>query len=484
MALDTIVRDPSSGIGQAVVTGGIATSTGPLVDTQAGFAALTCEVDDGEVIGSRTMREPVASVFNRLSTGRDTLQFSDYFNATAQNTALWSNTNTTFTIAFGTAGYNVFNNSAITTTGASQILKSYRTFSLFGQAPLTFEFSEFRAAVPATNQQAEAGLFLSAGTPFTPADGVYFRFTSNGLFGVLNYNGTETSQQLLDSAHMVINDNTTYRIVVYHYRVEFWGASTTSDPRILLGVIAVPSANGPPFSAVNAPIAFRLFHSGTAGSAVQWKIANAVVAQDDIDIAKPWSHQMAGMGLAAYQGQDGGTMGTTALYTNSLAAGAGAAATNTTAALGTGLGGQFSVQPTLTAATDGIICSYQNPATAVAQTGRTLYITSVSVQGLVTTAFTGGPVYYAYSLAFGHTAVSLATAEGAAAKAARRVALGYETYVVTAAVGTLGQGVTRSFTTPIVVNAGEFVALVAKNQGTVTSAGVITLLVTFDGYFE
>ena len=38
--------------------------------------------------------------------------------------------------------------------------------------------------------------------------------------------------------------------------------------------------------------------------------------------------------------------------------------------------------------------------------------------------------------------------------------------------------------TPIPVHAGEHIAVVAKNVGVVTTTGVITFLVTFDGYYE
>jgi len=459
----------------------------PLVEAQAGYITIQAELDDGEVVGTRTVRQPTASIFNRLAVGIDTLQFSDYFNATAQNTAIWKSAATTFTFGFGTGGYLVFNNSSVTTTAAAQIYQTYRTFSFEGSTPLLFEFSEIRTAIPATNQQAEAGFFLanSGSAPYTPTDGVYFRFNSNGVFGVLNFNGTETVQQLLTSGQIVINDNTSYRIIINHYRIEFWGASATSDPRILLGVIPVPSANGPAFSSLNIPAALRLYHSGTAGSAVQFKVANVVVVEMDTNQSKPAAHQLNGMGLMPYQGQNGGTMGTTALYSNSLAPGAGAAMTNTTAALGTGLGGQFSTLPTLTANTDGIICSYQNPATTVTQTGRTLYITGVRIQSMVTTVLVGGPVQYFYSLAFGHTAASMATAESVIAKAPRRVSLGMETYVSAAAVGVLGSvGVFMPFSSPVVVNAGEFVAIIAKNVGTVTTTGVVTFLISFDCYYE
>jgi hypothetical protein len=193
-------------------------------------------------------------------------------------------------------------------------------------------------------------------------------------------------------------------------------------------------------------------------------------------------------GKMGSQGQSGQTMGSTALLTNSLAAGAGAVMTNTTAALGTGLGGQFSALPTLAVATDGILCSFLNPAATAAIPGKTLYIRGVKIQGAVTTVLAGNatPVIYALSLAYGHNALTLAQAEGAGTKAARRVPLGYETYAAAAALGSLGSasGVYMPFTAPIAVNPSEYVAVVAKNLGAVTTTGVITFLVTFDSYWE
>ena len=164
--------------------------------------------------------------------------------------------------------------------------------------------------------------------------------------------------------------------------------------------------------------------------------------------------------------------------------------TNTTAALGTGLGGQFTWQPTLAVGTDGILCSYLNPVGSVNQTPRTMMITGVRIQSAVsTTALTGGPVVEAYSLAYGHTALTLATTESgsfttATAKAPRRIALGFESFASAAAVGAMsaGDAVHMSFASPIPVNPGEYIAIVAKNLGVVTTAGVITSLVTFDGY--
>ena len=88
-------------------------------------------------------------------------------------------------------------------------------------------------------------------------------------------------------------------------------------------------------------------------------------------------------------------------------------------------------------------------------------------------------------MAFGHTGVSLQNTEtNGTSKAPRRIALGYETFATTAAAGVIGAGVYMAFNSPICVQPGEFIQLVAKNLGTVTTGGVITFQVCFDGFFE
>lgn len=75
----------------------------------------------------------------------------------------------------------------------------------------------------------------------------------------------------------------------------------------------------------------------------------------------------------SYQGLSGGTMGSLASYANNANPTA-AVPTNTTAALGTGLGGQFWETDTLAVNTDGIIDSYQVPAASANYSGKRLSI--------------------------------------------------------------------------------------------------------------
>jgi hypothetical protein len=375
------------------------------------------------------------------------------------------------------------NSTATATTGTS--LQSWRHFSLVGAAGLWVESAIAFTSQPLSNQVFEYGLFPVVAATTAPAEGVYFRYTSAGLIGYMNFNGTETpSGVLLTPSDFADNQNYQMSIGIFEREIEFWRDD------VFLGEIAIPTGNGQPFMTDALPVSYVQRNSAIVSGSpqMQARVANVVVHLADVPTNKNWAEIQAGSGLA-YQGLNGGTMGSLALYTNNLAAGAGTAMTNTTAALGTGLGGQFAALPTLTAGTDGIVCSYLNPAGTVNQSPRTLVIRGVRVQGAVTTTLAGGPVLYAYSLAFGHTALSLATTETASfatatAKAPRRIPLGFETFAATATAGTMGAGVYVPFTSPVVVNPGEYVALVAKNLGTVTTTGVITMLVMFDHYFE
>jgi len=193
----------------------------------------------------------------------------------------------------------------------------------------------------------------------------------------------------------------------------------------------------------------------------------------------------------AYQGQNGGTMGTTANLLNG-AIPAAAALSNTAASTGSpaGLGGVAHILPTLTAGTDGIAFTYQNPAGGTTQTPRNLIVRGVYITGTVDVILAGGPLLYVYSVAYGHTAVSLATAESASfatgtAKAPRRVWVGVQTCPSTAAVSTvLSPSLAVQFTSPITVAPGEYIAIAVRNAGTVTTTGSVIITCAFDAYFE
>ena len=471
----------SSNLASVDSDGSLSVHIGLTASEGSGFVTITAESDPGDVTGSRLVRNPEATDDFRLRVGTDQTFFNEYFPGTTVNGAIWNTLVSTMTITQA-SNFVTLNAGSSLASGAYAILRTWRHMPSYMSFPVYCEIDLQFSIAPQNNNIVEWGLGLAA-TTATPTDGAFFRLLSATDFRcVINSAGTETTSDNLINYLPDAATTNDYLVVLSEKTCEFW----IND--VLVATLNRISNAGATTASMNLPVFIRNYNSGVTSAAQLVRVGYVNVSQGDLNTNKPWSHVMAGAGAMAYQNQTGAaSFGSAALLTNSLAAGAGAAMTNTAASLGTGLGGQFSTQPTLTAGTDGIVSSVQIPAGTNAVPGKTLYITGVKIHGAVTTALTGGPVLYAYTLAFGHTAVSLATAEAnGTAKAPRRVALGYETFAATAAVGTLGSpaGCYMQFTSPIVVQPGEFVAVTAKNLGTVTTGGVITFLVTFDAYFE
>jgi hypothetical protein len=470
-------------VGFAVDTfpGGLSYAKLSQILTDAGYVGLALEQDNGT--GQSTKRLPMVTSARNLAVGLSTKLIDYQFNAAAQNTAILRHLFTTMTMTQSVGALLCNANSTLTaTTGC--MLTTWRQINFPGNGVVRLEFAVNFTAAPLANQVFLCGFFPQVSATAAPTDGVYFRYTNAGLQGVVNFNGVETASAVYTTT-ITPGVNYTFKMDISNGAVDFWNNGQ------LLGTLSAAAANGSPCAWGALPVSIQQYNSGTiSGSPVmQTKIANFTVTQRDLATEKLWETQQALSGLQASQGAEGGTMGSTALLSNSLAAGAGAAMTNTTAALGSGLGGQFTAQPTLAAGTDGVMCSYQNPVGTINQIPRTLVIKGVSIVGACTAAITGGPLLFAHSLAYGHTAVSLATAESASfatatTKAARRIALGMDAYVITTPAGTLGQQINVAFAVPIVVNPGEFVAICTKQLGTVSSAGTITWFVRFDAHWE
>jgi len=459
----------------------------PQTLTDAGLAVITGQNGDGTYTSGTPYRKTArVSQQDRLLVGIDTPEFDYNFTWTSQDTGVWKFLNTTLT-GSQASGFCILNTGSVTTTSTSAAMQTWRYFDLVGNGTLRVAVTGQVSATIPTNVVIEAGLFVAVNAAAAPADGVFFRINNSAIMGVLSYNGTETTTTFSSTAYTTFMTAGNTVDLMFQCGVE--GVEFYIEDQYL-GIIETPAGNAMPFLSGGLPVSFSQRHTGAAGSAIQFKVGHVRVTQMSVDVNIPFAHQQTGQGALASQAQQGSTVGSTALYSNSLAPGAGVAMTNTTAALGTGLGGQFAALPTLAANTDGIVCSYQNPAGSTSVQGRTLMITGVRIQSIITTVLVGGPLYWFYSLAYGHTSVSMATTEttsftSPSTKAPRRIPLGMETIAATAAVGTLGSaaGVYMPFNSPISVNPGEFVAICAKNIGTVTSSGVCTFLVTFDGYW-
>jgi hypothetical protein len=485
-----VIQTGSSSTGVANVDAGynlnVALSNTP---AYVGSVRMFSENDPGDITGEPTLRSPETSQDYRMRVGVDTLLFTDTFNATAQNTSNWKYVFTTMTMTQSAGFLNI--NAAGTSTVAnnSAFLQSRRYFPLLGTAPLSVEFTGQITAYPGANEIFLAGLGVAVAAD-EPVDGCWWELSSNGLNGVIRYNSGVTSKTELVSAAnlstMSLNTNAKYVMVVGERGIDWW----IDD--VLYGTTELPSANGQPFMTTALPVFLQKYNSGTVGGSPNMviKVGDVSVLLSDLNANQAWANQMASCGLGL-QGQNGGTMGSSQIQWANTALPAAGAATNTTAALGAFLGGIFQMNAPATSATDVIIASWLNPVGGVNQTPRTIKLRGIkidcvnSVAAVAVTATT-----FAVALAWGATALSLATAESGSfvnntAKARRIQPLGVISFPILSPVGTAATPIQFDFEAPIVVNPGEYLQVVAKILvGTATATEVFQWIISPNLYHE
>jgi hypothetical protein len=447
-----------------------------------GAVRLAGEVDAGSITNEVLLRPIEIDADYRQRVSQDFICDEEVFSYTAQNTGKHNYLNTTMAATW-TAGQFTTNSGSITTTTTGVQLSTYADFPVVGTTTLSLDSELAFSVQPKTNTFIEWGVGNPATQLIAPSDGVFFRLSSAGLQGVSSYNGTEVSTGVFPLSNgtgtWVYTDNKRYQFICYQSTVEamFWVNDGTGA--VLLGRIPLPTAQPRMSMCASAKVFFKhRIVGGAASGSLQCYVGAYNVRQGGVNyMSLPGTSGNRCFG--SYQGLSGGVMGTLANYTNSANPTA-AVPTNTTAALGTGLGGQFWETDTLAVTTDGIIQSYQVPASTVNAAGRRLVIRNVIIDSYIQTTLTGGGYVAQWSLAFGHTAVSLATAEAATTKAPRRIPIGIQTVASAAAALTVLSRVTIDFgDAPVFVNSGEFVQVVKKKVGTAPSAGVIGHLITY-----
>lgn len=455
---------------------------------ESGYARPMSEVDAGGISGTPYLLAGEVSEDYQLRISPNSILGREIWNSTAQDTGLSTAIATTMTLGY--SGQLSTNASGITTINTGVCYQSKQHYPIFA-ATETYLYLKLRwsGTWAVTNTTMDVGLSINTlSTPFNVLDGVGVRANNTGIFGWSNVNGTEqtTSTWVVAFGGAAFSPTlgTAYDIIISSSSraVVFWIDYQLGNGFEIVGRINLSASVRRPIYGGSAPFTVRHAIGGTAASAVQgMQVLEYVVTNDGLNNMRS-EETTAALLTGGQQGQSGMTMGSLALYTNSLAPGAGAVMTNTTAALGSGLGGQFSALPTLALNTDGIVCSYQNPLGTVAITGRQLLVKGFKVSGVVTTVLAGNatPVTYIISLNYGHTNVSLATAEAAGAKAPRRIPFGIMQFAAAAAVGSISGPFQITFDRPIPVYPGEFVAISAKNIGAVTATGVVTFIVTPD----
>jgi hypothetical protein len=448
-----------------------------------GGSRVFTELDSGHLTATPLLVSPEVDVDYRMRIGQDTLLDEEMFNYTAQATGKHQGVTTTMVPSWS-AGQFIPNSTGITTTTTGSYLQTGASFPNIGANTLSGDCIVGFSAQPSANNFVEWGLAPNiVSATVAPTDGVFFRLTSAGLQGVSSINGSENNTAIFTGVNntgtWTYTNNRRHQFILYTSAVDakFWVNDGTGA--VLLGTLPMPQG----FGRINLGAGLRWFMGqritgGTAAAALQANFNSYSIRLGGMNFANTLA-QVGNRIYGSYQGLSGGTQGSLANYANSTNPAA-AVPTNTTAALGTGLGGQFWETTSLAVNTDGIISSYQVPVPTVNLPGRRLVVTGVKIDTYIQTAITAGGYNEQWTLAFGHTSVSLATAEAAGTKAPRRVPLGSRSVAAAAAALTQLSTIQVDLSSaPVYVNPGEFVQTVKKNVGTAGTAGVEAHLITF-----
>jgi hypothetical protein len=456
-----------------------------------GGVRLFSEVDQGYLTNFVTLKSPEADFDYRVRVSQDLLLDDEWFSYTAQNTAKHSYLTTTSTAGWAAGSLTLNSGAGTLAVNTGCQVNTYAYFPILGTTTLSLDVELGFTAQPQTNTFVEWGVGLPGTQLIAPTDGVFFRLSSAGLQGIASINGTEVSTGIFTgpaaTGVWTYTNNKRYQFIVYQASTEayFWVDDGTGA--VLLGEIELPTATGAVSMAGSGQAFFKhRIVGGAAGAIIAANITRYSLRQGGIQISTTPSTQGSRL-YGSYQALAGsatyGTIANVGVITTGNAANPTAAVpTTTTAALGSGLGGTFWETVSLAVNTDAIVMSYQVPVGSVNNPARRLVLRGMYLNSYVQTVLTGGGYIAEWFLAFGHTAVSLATTETASTKAPRRIALPF-TQLVTAtqAVTTLVSQPTQFVDfgdAPIFVNPGEFLQLCTRHIGTAGTTGTVVHRVT------
>jgi hypothetical protein len=481
MALDTNIRGTTSGAGADV---NASNQLKVVLETNAagspgnvGGIRNFSENDPGAITGTPYLASPETSTDYRLRVGIDSIWDDEEFCYTTQN----QNKHKVIlsgAMAFGWAGGFLSTNSgSITTTGTGCQLQTYRHFPIQGSGGVYFEQAMALSSAPVTNWVLDFGGFLPAATALlTPLDGTYFRVTSAGVFGVVNSNGTEVTTSVFTftpTPSTVFK----YNISLTDTEVEFW----IND--ILYGTLSRQTGTGSTIYSGSIPFAIRHWNSGSTSAAISAKFANYTVSLMDMDNLRDWDSSKAGQQLSGIVYPSGATAGQTSSNANSTVPAT--AALSNTASTYASLGGKFLFAGVAGVETDYALFTFTNPAPTTSLTGRNLVVKGIWIDSAVSVILPATALILEWSVGVGSTALTLATTDGAAARGAKRLSLGTQGFLASAAVGTVAPQVNVSFPTPLVVEPGTLFQIILRVPvGTATTPGTIRGSVGVSAYWE
>lgn len=451
-----------------------------------GILAITGRSDAGDFTGTPLDIDPEVDADYRMRVAQDRLDFQETFSGAALNSAQWSSTVTTMATAVSGSCLSLNSANSVATSAVARV-QSYRSFVLTpgGALELDIPIKVVAASVGIANTTWELGFFLASGIT-APTDGVFLRMNAAGdLQLVASFGGAETQSAPIaftttptgwDSAVLPENVDREVLLVVTASTVYLWIDDT------LITTLEQPAAQPAFMQAQSLPVTFRVYNSAgiAPATATQIRVGPMAVTTCGLTNTLSVAETATLMGAGGYQGQSGGTMGSTANWANSAAPAA--ATLSNTAAGYTTFGGQYLFNAPAGAETDYALFGFQVPALAANANNKNLLIYGVRIDAInigadvATTA-----TVLQWAIGVGSTAVSLATAEAATTRARRVVPLGMQGFIVGAAIGAAGATVQKVFRGGLLAEPGSFVHIIMKVPvGTATASQRIRGTVSID----
>lgn len=427
----------------------------------------------------------------------ETVQFSEVFQQSLTtpfiNYGKWNYTTSTHT-AIVADGFCVLNTGNSVATGHT-VMQSKAVFPLYGKVLTTY--FQFRARIvggDVREKNFEIGMGLCAAAT-VPTDGAFFRWTPNGEYRCIVVNNSQESYVEIPLSLRPSDLVTHFFLIEYTSgKVVFW----IDD--VVVGIVNAQPTLDSPIRTCSVPVFFRQSISAIGASAItRIEVAEVHVTQSGCAMFKDVNVMCSAMGQNFIQGQttfvaaNGGT-GTLTNYVNA------AGPTNCTAFSNTALptgpanhnlpGGQFLMNaPATNDAEDKMLFAWQNPPIASPDIrGYTVFLNKIRIDTVnIGAAVATTPTIFQWAVAVGSSTLTLATVADAAAgvKQPRRQIVGMQSWVVGAAIGTMGQTIDTDFPSPLVVNPGEYIHVILKVVlGTATGSQQLRGIVQFNGFFE
>ena len=474
----------------------------PSTSIKSGFVAGAGEHDAGTLLGTRSTIEADYSRDYRARVSIDNILFNEWFSGTTINTSKWATPSATATVAQA-SGLLTLNSAASLVSGQGCIVRSWRTFPIFGASGTYFEMraSLYSASTLFNNNTSEWGAAITANTVATaPTDGVYFRYTTAGLYAVVMSNSVEVYASLLSTG--LLTTWPTFDITkIHHYtifmsedEVEFW-----IDDKLVYVVDLHNTSVPTPISSMQLCVYGRCYNTSTNTlTAQKLNIASVSVSSADMETAKPWAHKMAGMHESVQCMPTGGTTGKACTaYTQTAMPAAGttilATALGTNAVAGIGGFQHFAgvTGLSLTADTAYQIFSTLIPAPTIAEAkGLMICGIDMTLISRVAVGVNATVVPFVMELCFGCTNADPATAEAITTnttpvKGVRKQIIGMGSLSISTAVGTT-VSMTWHPQVPVYCEAGTYVTITFRPAITYSTGPTQDYLFAcaVDGYWE